>query len=261
MLRASTLLGDQFLRDRRRHLARGRSRRPRSTRASHRPPPRSSRVCSKRNRERRPSSFAEVREYSKMLSARGARSPRHPTECWRPVLAVRQGATPPSDARAQEAGPSNAQSHLSAALSAQWPTGVGTPRTVLVLPFEAVGAQEDSSFIGIGLASVIQTDLAKIAGISVLSKAAGAGRAHQTGQGARELARELGANILLEGEVMRAVPMIRITARLTDVESGRVIWGDQYRATSRSSSTCRTRSCGSVAGALKVSLSLKCASR
>ncbi|HEX5705700.1 MAG TPA: tetratricopeptide repeat protein, partial [Pyrinomonadaceae bacterium] len=121
--------------------------------------------------------------------------------------------------------------------------------------FEAVGSQEDNSFIGIGLASVITTDLAKVNGISVLSKAAGAGRAHETGHGARELARELGANILLEGEVMRAGQNIRIQARLTDVETGRVIWGDRYRGDESQLFDMQDSVCRSVADALRVSLS------
>ena len=131
----------------------------------------------------------------------------------------------------------------------------GAPKTILVLPLEAVGAPEDGGFIGVGLASVITTDLAKISGLSVLSKAAGAGRANQTGQGARELARELGATILLEGEVMRAGRLVRITARLIDVESGRVIWGNQYRGDESDLFSIQDAVCESVATALKVDIS------
>jgi len=133
-----------------------------------------------------------------------------------------------------------------------WP---GAQRTVLVLPFEAVGTQEETSFIGIGLASVIMTSLAKLGDISVLSKAAGAGRAAETGLGATELARELGANILLEGEVMRAGKSLRINARLSDVESGRVIWSDQYRGDESELFQIQDAVCESVASALKVSVS------
>ena len=131
----------------------------------------------------------------------------------------------------------------------------GAPRTVLVLPFEAVGTQEETSFIGVGLASVIMTSLAKVGDISVLSKSAGAGRAAETGRGATELARELGANILLEGEVMRAGKSLRINARLSDVESGRVIWSDQYRGDESELFQIQDAVCESVTSALKVSVS------
>jgi serine/threonine protein kinase/tetratricopeptide (TPR) repeat protein len=131
------------------------------------------------------------------------------------------------------------------------------PPTILVLPLETVGSEEGSSYIGIGLAHAITTDLAKIGGLSVLSKAAAAGAADVAGRGARELARELGATILLEGEVMRAGQMIGVMARLTDAETGRVIWGEQYRGDAADLFNIQDAVCESVAAALKLSVSAK----
>ena len=128
--------------------------------------------------------------------------------------------------------------------------------TILVLPLEAVGSGEDASYIGVGLAHAIITDLAKIGGLSVLSKAAGAGRIDQVQQtGAHNLARQLGATILLEGEVMRSGQLIGIMARLTDAETGRVIWGAQYRGDVSDLFSMQDAVCESVAAALKVSIS------
>ncbi|MCA1594565.1 MAG: tetratricopeptide repeat protein [Acidobacteria bacterium] len=132
---------------------------------------------------------------------------------------------------------------------------IGTP-TVLVLPFEAVGSSDEATFIGIGLASVITTDLAKISGLSVLSKGASAGRfSEAVGRGTREQARELGANIILEGEVQRAGGRLRITARLIDVESERAIWGEQYRGGESELFEIQDKVCESIAAALKVNIS------
>src|SRR5262249_41744514 len=85
--------------------------------------------------------------------------------------------------------------HTSAALvAAVSPSGAAlAPPTILVLPLQSVGSDESSTYIGIGLAHAITTDLAKITGLSVLSKAAGAGRVDETGYGVRQLAKELGA--------------------------------------------------------------------
>ena len=118
-----------------------------------------------------------------------------------------------------------------------------------------VGSDESSPFVGIGLAHAITTDLAKIKGLSVLSKSAGAGRVDEVGRGARELARELGATILLEGEVMRAGQMIGVMARLTDAETGHVIWGSQYRGDAADLFSIQDAVCESVAEALKLSIS------
>ncbi|HKY05552.1 MAG TPA: protein kinase, partial [Blastocatellia bacterium] len=127
--------------------------------------------------------------------------------------------------------------------------------TILVMPLEAMDAGAESSFIGIGLAHAITTDLAKINGLAVLSKAAGAGRRDEAGRGARDVARSLGATILLEGEVMRASGMLGVMARLTDVETGRVIWGAQYRGDASDLFSIQDAVCESVAAALKVSIS------
>jgi len=130
-----------------------------------------------------------------------------------------------------------------------------SPPTILVLPLEAVGSGDESSYIGVGLAHAIITDLAKIGGLSVLSKAAGAGRIDQMQTGAHNLARQLGATILLEGEVMRSGQLIGIMARLTDAETGRVIWGAQYRGDVSDLFSIQDAVCESVAAALKVSIS------
>ncbi len=129
------------------------------------------------------------------------------------------------------------------------------PPTVLVLPLEAVGSQDETSFIGIGLAYSITTGLAKIRDISVLSKAASAGRSGQIEQDTRAYARGLGANILLEGEVMRSGQTLRIMVRLSDVESGRVIWGDQYSGVESDLFKVQDMVCESVAAALRVRVS------
>jgi len=148
--------------------------------------------------------------------------------------------------------------HRSASLAAALRSSskaAAVPPTILVLPLQTVGSDESSSFIGIGLAHAITTDLAKIKGLSVLSKSAGAGRVDEVGRGARELARELGATILLEGEVMRAGQVIGVMARLTDAETGHVIWGSQYRGDAGDLFSIQDAVCESVAEALKLSIS------
>jgi serine/threonine protein kinase/tetratricopeptide (TPR) repeat protein len=235
-----------------------------------------------KDRRRRCASFAEVKrelegvrrqlaepDLAKALAA--TQSMKAPSTKRKP----RAGRKPPRSAKSAPAGQAKQGEDFSApheqpsrspALTQQYAAMHGSalsaqslfraaPKTILVLPLEAVGSPEEGSFIGIGLASLITTDLAKIEGLSVLSKAAGAGRANQTGQGARELARELGANLLLEGEVMRARVSIRITARLIDVESGHVIWGNQYRGEESDLFNIQDAVCESVAEALKVNIS------
>ena len=129
------------------------------------------------------------------------------------------------------------------------------PPTVFVSPFEVVNSNDDSTQIGVGLAHAIRTNLSRIVGLSVLSKAASAGQLDKEGRGPQELARELGATILLEGEVLRSGPLIQVLARLIDVENGRVIWGEQYRNNATDLFTIQDEVCANVAAVLRVNIS------
>jgi serine/threonine protein kinase/tetratricopeptide (TPR) repeat protein len=176
------------------------------------------------------------------------------------VESLAQDSLPSSagDLRPTISLPVAASAHRSASLAAamrSFSKAVAAPPTILVLPLQSVGSDERSSYIGIGLAHAITTDLAKIQGLSVLSKSAGAGRIDEAGHGVRQLARELGATILLEGEVMRAGEIIGVMARLTDAEAGRVIWGSQYRGDAADLFSIQDAVCESVAEALKLSIS------
>ncbi len=191
--------------------------------------------CLERNRERRFSSFINLK--NALLAC--------PEQAVGQTVAVSLPAESPQEsAKSWQVSATGNQSRRS------------SPPTILVLPLEAVGSGEESSFIGVGLAHAIITDLAKIGGLSVLSKAAGAGRIDQIQQtGAHNLARQLGATIILEGEVMRSGEVIGIMARLTDAESGRVIWGAQYRGDVSDLFSIQDAVCESVASALKLSIS------
>jgi serine/threonine protein kinase/tetratricopeptide (TPR) repeat protein len=210
-----------------------------------------------KDRRRRVSSFGEIKRELESLKAELGRREGRDTES---VLAntlrlgpsdlerLSQHAPAPS---AQHAHTHSASKSVHSLLSA-----ISGPPTVLVLPFEAVGSSDEVSFIGIGLASVITTDLAKIGGLSVLSKAVGTGLAlEQAGRDRREQARAMGANIILEGEVQRAGGRLRITARLIEVESARAIWGGQYRGDESELFEIQDKVCEGVAEALKVGVS------
>lgn len=194
-----------------------------------------------KRRDDRYSSFADVKRAMESLRDETLTLPSAPGDSNRTV-----GLPPPVSG--------HRSSSLAAALrSSSKPAAV--PPTILVLPLQTVGSDESSSYISIGLAHAITTDLAKIKGLSVLSKTAGAGRVDEVGRGARELARELGATILLEGEVMRAGQVIGVMARLTDAETGHVIWGSQYRGDAADLFSIQDAVCESVAEALKLSIS------
>ena len=194
-----------------------------------------------KRRDDRPRSFVEVKSAIESLKDETPTLPRADSDRQTTVELPRPVS-------------SHRSASLAAALRSSSKTSAVAP-TILVLPLQTVGSDESSSYISIGLAHAITTDLAKIRGLSVLSKSAGAGRVDEGGRGARELARELGATILLEGEVMRSGQVIGVMARLTDAETGHVIWGSQYRGDAADLFSIQDAVCESVVEALKLSIS------
>lgn len=129
---------------------------------------------------------------------------------------------------------------------------LSTP-TILVLPFEVLGSNEDRAFIGVGLAYALRTTLSRIKGLSVLSQVADFDRAGGIEQSLRT-ARKAGATILLEGEVMCSGPQLEVRTRLIEVDSGHIIWGEQYRGASADLFRIQDSLCDGVAIALKLNI-------
>ncbi|HSE97672.1 MAG TPA: tetratricopeptide repeat protein, partial [Blastocatellia bacterium] len=184
--------------------------------------------CLRKERSHRYSSFAEVkqdlvaidREWSKSRGSVRTTVKLPQADQWRPESADQKSLSP----------------------------------TILVLPLEVITSSDEGSYLGVGLAHAVRTNLAKIGGLSVISKVAEAGRADQQGRGLKELARELGATIVLEGEVIRAEQTIHVMARLTDVATGRIIWGDQYSGDIKDFFSIQDHLCRGVARALEVNI-------
>jgi tetratricopeptide (TPR) repeat protein len=131
-------------------------------------------------------------------------------------------------------------------------TALKPPPTILVLPFDVITSNEEGSYLGVGLAHALRTSLARIGGLSIISKMAGAERMEKQGGGISEMARELGATIVLEGEVIRAEQAIHVMVRLTDVDDGRVIWGGQYQSDIKDFFGIQDELCKGIADGLKV---------
>jgi serine/threonine protein kinase len=182
-----------------------------------------------KDRERRPASFAEVRRELNSLRERLAAHSLAPGAL---DITVRDELS--------SGWPEGRMAQASSPLPPSAPRRQVTP-TVLVLPLEAIDAQEETAFIGIGMASVITTDLARVSGLAVLSKSAGAAREDGSSKDTSALARELGATLMLEGEVMRSARKIRIMTASLMSAAGASSGAGSIRATTPTSSAYRTR--------------------
>ncbi|MBL8985605.1 MAG: protein kinase [Gemmatimonadetes bacterium] len=110
------------------------------------------------------------------------------------------------------------------------PTGDGKPILLAVLPLANVGPPEDEYFAD-GLSEEIATRLSRVRGIGVIARNARIDR-HDGDGSAEAIGRQLGVRYILDGTVRWAASDgsradVRITPKLIEVETGRILWGDQ----------------------------------
>ena len=98
---------------------------------------------------------------------------------------------------------------------------------IAVIPFECLSPELDCGAFPHGLNDLLVADLAKTDGVHVLSPST-----VRTYQRARLsmpfMARLLGMDVMLDGTVQRAGERVRVTARLVDVHSAKLVWSDSY---------------------------------
>ena len=103
--------------------------------------------------------------------------------------------------------------------------------TVAVIPFSNITGDADDEWIGAGIAASVMADLRGIPGLSVIGREVILEARRSLGEApdssdervAMDLGRGLGATWLVAGAYQRVGDLIRITARIVDVDSGSVI--------------------------------------
>jgi DNA-binding winged helix-turn-helix (wHTH) protein/TolB-like protein len=103
----------------------------------------------------------------------------------------------------------------------------GAVASVAAVPFECLCPAMDGGGFSEGFNEVLVADLSKLAGVQVLAPSTV--RRHQrVGVSMGLMGRLLGLDVLVEGTVQKLDERLRITARLVDVHTGRVIWSETY---------------------------------
>jgi TolB-like protein len=96
-----------------------------------------------------------------------------------------------------------------------------------VVPFESQTPDPTSSGLAQGLTDSLISDLSKLDAVQVVAPSTV--RRHQwVGISMGLMGRLLGLEVLVEGTVRKVGDRLRITARLVDVHTGKVIWSNTY---------------------------------
>lgn len=107
------------------------------------------------------------------------------------------------------------------------PRGPGDYASVAVIPFESIGSGTPEAGFSRGLEESLVAQLAKLERVYVTSPGT-VHRYHDLGIPVAVMSRLLRLDAVLEGTVQRAGNRLRVTARMADVRSGKLIWAESY---------------------------------
>lgn len=124
-------------------------------------------------------------------------------------------------------------------------------KAIAVLPFADLGPQGRDGFLGEGIVEELVHALSRISGIRVASLASVlALKSHQTD--IKELGRQLGVDVFIEGSVRKASRRLRVMVRLTDAATGLHTWSKAYALVTRDVFATQEKVSKSIAETLSV---------
>jgi len=100
----------------------------------------------------------------------------------------------------------------------------GKDKSIAVLPFEAISSAKENDYINDGFTIDIIDKLSKLSGLSEVPGWARVKLYKNFKSDIIDIANELGVSAILTGTIQKQGDRLRITADLTDVNSGKTIW-------------------------------------
>jgi TolB-like protein/class 3 adenylate cyclase/Flp pilus assembly protein TadD len=101
-------------------------------------------------------------------------------------------------------------------------------KSIAVLPFENLSANQENAFFTDGVQDEILTELAKIADLKVISRTSVMQYKSGVVRNLREIGQQLGVAHLLEGSVQRVGGKVRVNAQLIDARTDGHLWAENY---------------------------------
>jgi TolB-like protein len=106
---------------------------------------------------------------------------------------------------------------------------IGMPeKSIAVLPFENLSANQENAFFTDGVQGEILTDLAKVADLKVISQTSVMQYRNTQKRNLRDIAQALRVSHILEGSVQRAANRVRVNAQLIDARNDTHMWAETF---------------------------------
>ena len=100
-------------------------------------------------------------------------------------------------------------------------------KTLAILPFINLSTSKEDDYFTNGMCDEILTQLSKIGSLNVLSQTSTL-QFKDSKKSTKEIAEQIGANVLLQGSVQKSEDKIRIRVQLIDGNSNKQIWAETY---------------------------------
>jgi TolB-like protein/thiamine kinase-like enzyme len=101
-------------------------------------------------------------------------------------------------------------------------------KSIAVLPFENLSADQENAFFADGVQDEILTDLAKVADLKVISRTSAMQYKSGAERNLKEIASALGVAHVVQGSVQRAGNRVRVSAQLIDARTDTHVWAERY---------------------------------
>jgi len=124
-------------------------------------------------------------------------------------------------------------------------------KTIAVLPFENLGMHDTDEYISDGITQDIIKNLSKIASLNKVIGWFSVRKFKKTKETLKEVADELGVAAVLSGSLEQHADKIHIIAELTEVNTNKRLWGDDFEYDSKDILSIQSMVVGEIVNALK----------
>ena len=127
-------------------------------------------------------------------------------------------------------------------------------KTIAVLPFENVGVIDSEEYISDGITQDIIKNLSRISSLNKVIGWFSVRGFKNTTKTLKQVADELGVSAILSGTMARHADKIHIIAELTEVNTNRRLWGDDFEYDSKDILSIQSKVAGEIVKALKANV-------
>jgi TolB-like protein len=133
--------------------------------------------------------------------------------------------------------------------------GNGSPpiHSLAVLPLQNLSGDPSQDYFSDGMTEELITELSRISGMKVISRTS-VMRYKNSNKSLPEIARELGAEGIVEGSVLRSGDRVRITAQLIYARTDANVWAETYDRDSRDVFSLQEAVASAIAGKVKATM-------